>query len=62
MKRIFWILFLVLGSFSCSDEQFLFVQEVVAEVVDLSLDDPTHLRVVNELEEDFYSINAVEME
>ena len=61
MKRIFWILLFVLGSLSCTDDQFLFVQEVATEVVDISLDDPTHLRIVNELEEDFYSINAVEM-
>jgi len=62
MKRILWILILILGSSSCSDDQFLFVQEVAAEVVDLSLDDPTYLRVVNELEEDFYSLNRVEFE
>lgn len=62
MKRIFWILLLVLSSLSCSDEQFLVVQEVASQAVNISLDNPTHLRVVNELEEDFYSINTVEFE
>ena len=62
MKRIFWILLFVLGSLSCTDDQFLFVQEVASDVVDISLDDPTHMRIVNELEEDFYSINAVAFE
>ena len=62
MKRIFWILLFVLGSLSCTDDQFLFVQEVASDVVDISLDDPTHMRVVNELEEGFYSINTVEFE
>ena len=55
------------GSLSCTDEQFLIGQEIAAEIVDVSLIadivqyNPTQLRVVNELEEEIYSINAVEL-
>ena len=61
MRTVFLIAILALGSMSCTDEQFLIGQEVAAEIVPISLDEPTYLRVVNELEEDFYSINAVEL-
>ena len=61
MRIVFLIAILALGSLSCTDEQFLFGQEVASEIVQISLDEPTYLRIVNELEEDFYSINAVEL-
>ena len=61
MKNILLLAFVLLGSLSCTDEQFLLSQEVAADIVDISLDSPTHLRIVNELEEDFYSINAVDL-
>ena len=62
MNRFLSLAIVVLSSLSCTDDQFLLVQEVASEVVDISLDDPTRLQVVNELEEDFYSINTVEFE
>ncbi len=61
MRIVFLIAILALGSLSCTDDQFLFGQEVASEIVQISLDEPTYLHVVNELEEDFYSINAVEL-
>ena len=54
------------GSLSCTDEQFLLGQQVAAEILDNHvivnpLANPTHLRIVNEIEEEIYSINAVEL-
>jgi hypothetical protein len=58
---------ILFGSLSCTDEQFLLGQEIAAEIVDMQIimdivtSSPTHLRIVNELEEEIYSINAVEI-
>lgn len=54
MKKFHCIALLIFGCLSCTPDH-------IATVVDVIESKPTHLRVVNELEEDFYSINAVEM-
>ncbi len=54
MKIFHFIALLVFGCLSCTSDH-------IATVVDVIESKPTHLRIVNELEEDFYSINAVEM-
>ena len=54
MKKIFSIALLICGCLGCTPDN-------IATVVDIIESKPTYLRVVNELEEDFYSINVVEL-
>ena len=54
MKKLVFIAFLIYGFYGCTPDN-------IATVVDIIESKPTYLRVVNELEEDFYSINAVEL-
>jgi len=54
MKRLLFTILLIFAFFGCTTDH-------IETVVDVIQSKPTHLRVVNELEEDFYSINTVEM-
>lgn len=60
MKKTILIAILTFGSFSCSEEQLLFTEQIAAEIVEINPPGPTHLILVNQLEEN-YSISAWKM-
>ena len=62
MKFPFLIGILILLSTSCSDEQFLLGQEVAAEAIQISLDTPTRIKLIHEMEEDFYWIHSMSID
>ena len=53
MKKLILIAILIFGILSCSEEQFLFSQEVVAEIVHIEPLGPVSLSLLNQLEDNF---------
>ena len=54
MKKTIAIFLLIFGSLSCSEEQFMFTQEIAADIVTFEPFEPTSLILENQLEDNFY--------
>ena len=53
MKKLIFISIFIFGTLGCSEDQFLFSQEVVAEIVKIEPRGPVSLSLVNQLEDNF---------
>lgn len=53
MKKLILIAVLIFGTLGCSEDQFLFSQEVVAEIVHIEPLGPVSLALLNQLEDNF---------
>lgn len=51
MKKILFIAILMFGSSSCTDDQFLFSQEIAANIIKIGPTNPAYLLLSNRLEE-----------
>ena len=53
MKKLILIAVLIFGTSGCSEDQFLFSQEIVAEIVHIEPPGPVSLALLNQLEDNF---------
>ena len=51
MKKLLFIAILMFGSSSCTEDQFLFSQDIAANIIKIGPANPTYLLLTNQLEE-----------